>query len=236
MIRNDLNRFKMFESVLKVLETHQPVWQGNPAFVDLYNEYAGKMVELHTIVKVHQSLTKGIRDQRDVLLKDSVDKAHVLNGVLVAYAIKIKDFQLLKRNQVTVSAWRTGTAIVRIEKLRILKDDVEANLSALGEYGVTQAFLDEFELSIDAYVVVANSPVNKRQEGKELTFEEKVLIESQINFLKNNIDKLIEIFRKDHPKFVQHYFICREIHQTGGRPKIIKGEIPPDIDDGTQMK
>jgi hypothetical protein len=213
------NALSAYEAVDLCLsgEANQPIWSDLPPFVDLVTQFRTCKSQIYEIAISQNHITTGAaKDKAEArtLLEEAIIK--VINAV-VAYAISIGDSNL----EETIS--------YSIREIRIARDTVLVDIAGnvyniayplrdhLPTFYVTEADIVLVQTLADAYKQQIAVPRQERVLIKGFTSDLKQKFTEINDLLDNKIDKMILVFRPDHPNFVQNYFDSREIIDLGIR-------------------
>ena len=213
------NALSAFEAVDLCLsdKANEPIWTPLEPFVDLVTRFRTCKSQIYEIAISQNHITTGAaKDKAEArtLLEEAIIK--VINAV-VAYAISIGDTNL----EETIS--------YSVREIRITRDTVLIDIAGnvyniayplrehLPTFYVTEADIVLVQTLADAYKQQIAIPRHEKVVSKGFTSDLKQKFTEINDLLDNKIDKMILVFRPDHPNFVQNYFDSREIIDLGIR-------------------
>lgn len=232
-----INKLKMYKSVLTVCAHHQAIWQENPAFAAAVASFDSKVGIVTNLVNNQLQSSKGVTAAKRHSLNATVDKALVVSNVVGAYALGANKTELLMRNLYSKTEWIKGNAITRVEHLRRLHQDATELIDALTNFGLTQQALDDLMVHILAYEELVKQPriaIINHKHTTSLIRQEMATIDSIIN---GQLDRIIYVFKESHPAFFDKFQTARIIIDIKGKRSGFQepddgDPIDPQPDDG----
>ena len=200
-----LNKRSMFGSVHTVLEENQTIWTSVPAFAAAVGLFESKLAVLDTKLSEQSTATTGVTLEKQALLKQLFEDMALVHTALYLYGKDNGNVALRERNKMsksTLTRLSIGKAKVHANDL---KNDLLAHGSALDAYGITPAFVSDLISRIDELpeLIESTRMALLRRKGVTQAIED---VQSKITeILRDRMDRLIKIFRKDHPDFVLIY-------------------------------
>lgn len=214
MIENKLN---MYQSVLKVCNEHESVWNGIPGFVSALTDFNTSFEALGLAAQKQATKTVGVSSKKYAKLNELIDGLMVVHGTLKLHGKKIDDPMLIARNKFVASKLKIMSMQQMVVHVDVVIDDINTFGSALAEYGVDQNTLDAVLASITEARKVMNSPRNAIIERKLHTKMLDEYIHTLDEVLKFSLDNLVRVHKKNHPKFYNLYWNARMIVDSGGK-------------------
>jgi len=225
MTTHEENKLSMYLTVQQVTNFHSEVWKDSVAFANSFNEYE---TLLNTINKTRQiqlrSITGVTQMKWDAMFKAS-EKGFFIAQPVCAYAKSIGDHKTVDRVSFSISKLMNERDTVIFVKLRDVKEFAQNYLDQLGDYGITQADIDELDVLTEHYAVIVENPrqsiTNRARATKDLREqmnEAKVL-------LTDYMDRLVYRFKAGNPEFWQQYMNARKIINLGHRRRVEKPDV-----------
>jgi len=228
MKRGIKNKIAMYQTVQAILQQNQSSWGSTPAFATLVGEFSGKLQELEDLSFQHGSVRLGVTAAKNALRKQTTEQARVFFGALKAHALFVKDVELAERANITQSALNNLGNLAFKHKLDEIIQLVTVRLNELGEYGIDQTKLDEFQGLRDACEAAFLLPRQAMVDRKTLTESIRQRVKSIDLLLKRGIDGLMMAYKTAAPDFYFHYKASRSIVDSRGRGK--QGSDPRSVE------
>lgn len=122
-----------------------------------------------------------------------------------------------------------------IPTVKIIYNATQANLASLTNYGIDTIKLQEFADVISAYTTVLPTIKMSKSEKSSIVISLNNLFKETDELLKTRLDKLIALFNKTHPDFVNAYKSIRHVDAPTKTVTQIKGNVSASKD-GTVIK
>lgn len=225
----------MYRSVMQYLDSHTE-WNGLTAFEGTYQQIVDKYNILKGLSLNQAAVITGYgsdkREKREILAERTLEFV----GALKSLAAANHDAILKDQMKISYSA-----LIYKKESLFIIKVDsvIEAateHLAQLGDFGITQAKLDELvtlRAEMEAIITAPRRAVIDRRVFNEQI--KKIIHEIDILF-REQLDPLMIQFKATAFDFYTGYTAAREIVNLRGRSKDPETGFPeepaPPVDDG----
>lgn len=219
MTKNQENKLTMYEATHSTLQDNASVTATVPAFKPAIQEFGGKLGELKNMaLEVKTSFVGKNADKKttEAILIGSLIKttsamqslAHRTNNQTLAEKAKITESQLRHSRDTDLMIQATGIHTAALEVVDQLKD-----------FGITAANLDELNSQISAF----HQALGKREGGmaqRGAARNALINLFSRIDtILRQDLDKLVELVKTDHPQFYDAYQKSRIIKHLGIRSR-----------------
>ena len=158
----------------------------------------------------------GVAADKDAARKAMCKKALVIAGGIAAYAYHVENRELLTRVDTTLSVLMGGRGKDSRDKCADILAAGTENLSALGEFQVTQEDLDELKGLIDDYDELAPQPQLVKGQIKGTGQMIEAAFDRADGILTNGLDKLMLRFEESQPAFFRDYMNARMIVDRPG--------------------
>jgi hypothetical protein len=231
MERKLTNRVTMFKTVDGYLDQKNSVWNGMAPFAAAVQQLKQKLVAIDTAAQKQETPVSGAAGDK-AAARDELEAVLFLMcealGVL-AHTSNDHDLQAL----VDLSP----TAIDRLndEELGNRATNVLAKANAmkteLATMEVTQANIDELDEALQTYQAAKAKPRTAVVERMVQTETLPTLVREASNILRDQIDKLVNLFRRTNPEFVAGYKSARvvvdRVAGQAARPANSNAPTPP---------
>lgn len=226
----------MYDTVQSVILKHQATWNSNPAFADAYNAFAAKLDGLKDLSTEHINSTKGATALKLEVQEKAVNQALTLGNVLGALALKIGDTELLMRNIYTHSEWLKGSSLMKMNRFKNLLSDTMDHEQALLEYGIDNAFIQDFEANILQFEMLSKQTRTSIVSRKQMTEAIANYFSEIDELLDGQVGRIILVFGQTDPKFVRIFKNARIVVDHKGKRNNYKGRVvPKEPDDDDEL-
>ncbi len=205
----------MYQNVLAVVKDHQSSWNGIPAIVSVVSEFESLLTNLGSRLNGQSSITQGISDEKQIYIDQLIKDMSLLKKGLFLYAIQTNDLPLRARNKESLTKLKSMGA----ERLKVSSEalllDLEAHGTALPDFGITAAQIQDFQSQAALLEERKNSV---RQAIIERSIETKAIkdLEKQLNnLLIEQLDRFMSFFQATEPSFFVTYKAARRIIGNG---------------------
>ena len=209
----------MFGSVHTVLEENQPIWINVPAFATAVAQFENKLTILDTKLSEQSTATTGVTLEKQALIRELFDEMVLAHQALYLFGKDSENTALRERNKVSRSQLNRLTIGKAKVHANDLKNDLLAHGPALDAYGITPALISALIAKIDQLpdMIESTRMALLRRKGITKAINE---VQSKITeILRDRMDRLIKIFRKDHPDFVLIYQHARTVLPHSSRDR-----------------
>jgi hypothetical protein len=229
MNNDQTNRVTMYKTTIGVLDENNEIWTPMTPFADAVTRFKNKVSAIDTTAQKQETPTGATQDKADArdALEDVLFLACEALGVL-AHASNDQDLVAL------TNITRSGIDKLDVEALSnratLVLAQANARKTELATLQVTQANIDELSQALQDYNEAKAGP---RQATVARTVETEslsTLIREANDILRNEIDRMINLFRRTHPQFVSAYQAARVIIDraaTRGAEKTPPPATPP---------
>src|SRR3989338_9110367 len=139
------NKIVMYQTVQAILQQNQSSWGSTPAFATLVGEFSSKLQELEDFNLQHGTALRGVTAAKDALRKQTTEQARLVLRSLKTHAMFVKDVELAARAKITESHLNRLGHLAFKHKLDEIIQLATDHLNALGDYGIDQTKLNEFQ-------------------------------------------------------------------------------------------
>ena len=219
------------ESYEKMSNASASYLLANPAITGTIPNFSTYFVPVQTangqilILKVKQEADKSVDTANKKKLRSELIALGIdVSRRMVAYSTVTNNIGLLSLVEYSESDMKRSSDSNLVSICQVIRDNANANVTALGSYGVTAAMLTNLQTLItNFYTAIPKSRVQATGSGsttRQLTALFKTLAESW-----EKIDTLIEMVRTSHVNFYNEYQSVRRIIDTGAGALTLKGLV-----------
>jgi Carboxypeptidase regulatory-like domain len=235
MNKNQNAKFKMYRATEKHCDDNTEITKNMPAFVAAFNNFKAIITEINDTTQAKSVILRGIAIDKNESRQSLGSKVTEIAGLIFAFASATGNNTL--KQEVNVSE----TKLLQHNEERFVSrcQNVYAkgleNVALLADYGITNQTLENLKSLIDDYL--AKSPNTRNATGNRKTLNSNLtaLFKKADTVLKEQIDKLIIVFRAEHPDFVKTYEANRIIIDAASTTTQLKGKVTAKTD-GTPIK
>ncbi len=211
------NKLSMYISVQTVVKKHNTVWSGLPAYVTAFGEFEGVIQSIQDTRLVQEGDISGVPKDKAQAKEAAIQKAIEVASAVYAYAAKNNNNTLKGKVNYSVSELRKSRDTVLIDRLQVIHNEANNIVGSLGDYGIDAADLTALQGLIDAYENLVEEPRGAITNRSEATAALPGLFDQGDGLLNEQLDKLMEQFKQNNPKFYVRYFNTRLIIDLGVR-------------------
>jgi hypothetical protein len=211
MERKLTNRVTMFKTVDGYLDQKNSVWNGMAPFAAAVQQLKQKLVAIDTAAQKQETPVSGAAGDKAAARDGLEDVLFLMCEALGVLAHTSNDHEL--KALVDISP----TAIDRLndEELGNRATNVLAKANAmkteLATMQVTQANIDELDAALQTYLTAKAKPRTAVVERMVQTETLPALVRETSNILRDQIDKLVNLFKRTNPEFVAGYKSARVV-------------------------
>jgi hypothetical protein len=219
MKKKDLNKLRMYDQVVQILEEHGTVWQSNVPFSEVYATFSEKLEGLKAYIE-SQHVLKGVHSvhkntAQEALIKEAIRIEHLLQF----YASKTENPVLLHDVSHTYSFWKRARENDRLLQGEHLRNLLEEHLSAATAYGLSQSDLDVLANRIASYSISIGGPRNTIVHRVHITEGISEIMAELDALLKFQMDNFVKALSESESNFVRLYAHARDVIRYKGKGK-----------------
>lgn len=221
------NTVTMLKTVDSVLDDHNPVWSPMAQMQTAVTEYKSKLISIDRTAQL-QETPSGAGDEKEDA-RDALEALLFLAcEALAVLAHTANDHDLLALVAVRSSALERFDDEELSNRAATVLAEANARKTALAGFNVTQANLDELDQALERFNESKTSPRAATAARKVQTASLASLIREAIAILRNQIDRMMNLFSRTNPDFVAEYRAARMIIDRGVRHKEKESSgVPP---------
>jgi len=204
------NRVTMFKTVISYMDDNTSVWNAMAPLQAAVTQFKAKVGDIDTTAQKQETPTGATQDKataRDAL----EDVLFLMCEALGALAHTSGNNDLAARTDVTrTSLDRMGEEDLS-NRATAVSTAAEAHKTELATLQVTQANLDELSQAIENFNAAKAGPRNAAAVRAAQTGSLPNLIREASTILRNQIDRMVNLFGRSNPEFVSGYRSVRVI-------------------------
>lgn len=219
-------------SVILVCDNAINVWENQPGFVAGYDAFKIIFGNINTQAQKQETGPQGATASKEAGWNVMANTGNSIRSKVQNYASVAGNEELFVNVNFSFSKLRKTRANRAIERARIILEQATGVIANLGDYGVTQQNLDDFEDIIEIFEGLAGGPKRVISERKSATdILKRTLFKECEKVLNDQLDKAMENFKESAPQFYADYFNARRLDD----PAYYKTEIDfTVVEAGTQ--
>lgn len=221
MLKRQNAFLKMNSAVKATCDAHEASWSGFSSFTDPYVEFLNRFGQVNAAIALQAKLSKGTTEAKNALRAE-------LNQSIFQLGIKLYQYGKDTANsQMAEDAYLSKSKIEKLSEKAVVGHAIKIQglvptpipvVLSNFPYGITAAYMSDFQSIITNFSLVQGSPKHIRAEKKEGTQALAELIAQQRTLLES-MDSAAEVLQFLHPIFYSEYKSCREITDAGATPR-----------------
>lgn len=211
------NKLTMYRAVQKVLLKFKNVWQALAALLAASGDLDAYVIDIETMSKQAKQPTNSVTESKNNV-RDLLEKvAFRVTSALTAFASRSNNIELKGKvdfEESELTGLTQNQLLDETEKIHALATDNEASLA---DYGVDADDLAELKTLIDQFR--ASIPGARNLTGSRMAAGKSMreLFNGADGLLKDQMDRMVEKYRKSNPDFYEEYHISRMTIDYGTR-------------------
>lgn len=203
-----LNSYRATE---KHIEDNAVITSSTPAFQTAFNILKAKIAAIVNTAQQKSGALTGVAADKKAAKQNLCKLAATVAGAIYAYASANNNETLQQSMNLPVTALMRARDEAVAPLCQMIHDRAESDFDALKDYGIKPVHLTDLQTALADYFAKSINPRSAVSNRKTVNANLTVLFKEADEILKNQLDKLIELFREDHPDFVNTYFETRII-------------------------
>lgn len=212
------NTVTMLKTVDSVLDDHNSVWSTMAQMQTAVTEYKGKLSAIDGSAQ-RQQTPSGAGDDKEEAREALEDVLFLACEALAVLAHTGSDHDLLALVAVRRSVIDKFDDEELSNRAATVLTEANARKAALAGLNVTQANLDELTQALERFNTSKTNPRAATAARKVQTASLASLIREAIAILRNQIDRMMNLFGRTNPDFVAEYRAARVVIDRGVRHK-----------------
>ena len=216
MLKNQKNKYAMFNGVLAHLEKNSSKYTDNEEFINHRDSFKSKAESIESKEDERSKVTSG--KTKDKLFKREKVTLFALGvaGAICAYAKKSGFITVAESTKLTKSKLNGLRDNVLLIELKSIREKAELYSEAISKYGYPAEKLEEFANSILQYSIALRAKANSGAVRTGATKSLKILFK-EADIMLDSIDRLMENYRDTQKEFYDGYKASRVIKNLGIR-------------------
>lgn len=199
-------KLNMYRTIESHLADNESIIAVNPAFQTAFNKLKTNNTNIRTTAQSKSAKTTGIAADKSKSKQTLCKLTATLAGAVFAYAAANGDETLKQEMNLPVSKLARTRDEALVPRCQNIQDKAQTNIAALADYGIKKEQLTALQTAIGNYSAETVKPRTAVTNRKTATTNLAAIFKEN-----DQLDKLIEQFRPDHPDFVQTYEASRII-------------------------
>jgi hypothetical protein len=195
----------MFKSVVACLDQNNSVWSGMAPLATAVQQFKDKINAIDAAAQKQETPTTGAAVDKASARDDLEDVLFLTCEALGVLGHTSNDNELLALVDVNPSELHKLGDEELSHRANTVLQKANAKKTALAAFQVTQANLDELNQALQAFETTKVKPRSAITERNAQTSALPELIREASNILRNQIDRLVNLFRRSNSKFVADY-------------------------------
>lgn len=226
MNTDQTNRVTMYKTTISVLDENNSIWNGMAPLVTAVTNFKDKVSAIDSAAQ-RQEMPTGATQEKAGARDALEDVLFLMCEALGALAHASKDPDLLALTDIT----RSGIDKLDSEGLSnravLVLAQATGRKTELAALQVTEANIDELDQALQDYNAAKAGPRQATATRVAQTESLSNLIREANDILRNQIDRLVNLFRRTHPQFVSSYLAARVIVDRMATHAAAKPAPPP---------
>jgi hypothetical protein len=227
MNTDQMNRINMFKAVNAYLNQNTIVWETMAPMVAAITQLGNKINAIDVAAQKQDMPTSGaVLDKASA--RDALEDILFLNNeALAVLGHTTNDGALIALSDVSRSALDKMTDEQLTNRATNILTEVNNQAAGLAAMNVTNASITEFTNALNSFNAAKVQPRTAVADRKAQTESLPSLIRDTSNLLRNQIDRLVNLFRRPHPDFVAGYRGARVIVDRAATHETKPAVTPP---------
>ncbi|MCY1721641.1 hypothetical protein OU798_14900 [Prolixibacteraceae bacterium Z1-6] len=211
MNKTRTNQFRMFLATQETLDSNSALWNGIPVMLSSKNDFDELIQRIAAVNEKTMSNSKAVTADKALMLKNLIEKAVTVSGILQAYAAVTEDVQLAGKVQLTKTDIERARETDVEALIAPVIDEARKELVNLADYGVSEELIVELETTLDDYKALIGQPRTVRNQAFAAMTLMDELFDACNDVVKNKLDKLMIRFKFTNTEFYSEYERARTI-------------------------
>jgi hypothetical protein len=229
MDQTQTNRLTMFKTTSAYLDSHQAIWNGMAPLVTQFEAFRNNIVAIDSAAQ-QQGTPSGAADSKASARDALEDVLFLTCQALSVLGHASNDHDLLALTDLSPSSLDHLGAEELVNRATTVLAQANSRKTELAGLHVTQANLDELTQALQNFSTAKEQPRTETAVRMSQTKSLETLFRDGNGILRNQIDRMINLFRRSHPDFVAGYRGARLIVDraaTRGSTKTPSSTPPP---------
>ena len=227
MTAEQSNKYSMYSATANVMKSHIDRITGTTALAASYDRFDTMLEQITQKDKERMGKTTG-----KVAAKDEAEDALVMATIIVSSGVsafaRVKgNAQLREAVNIRESYLRHARPSEQLNIAKVVYDLAKANAQELVSYGITATMLDDLKARITAYENAVKEVVSGAAERTGARTAVSDLFVQADEVLKEELDRMMQVYRVSDPEFYNDYKAARVIKDLGVRHGKAGQPAPP---------
>jgi hypothetical protein len=210
MDNTQTNRVNMFKTVAAQLDSNNSIWNGMVPLAAAVTLFKVKIEAIDNSAQ-KQTTPSGASEDKESARDRLEDVLFLICEALGVLAHNSSDHDLSVLTDVTPSTLQRFDAEGLSNRAATIAAEATARKPALVTLQVTQANLDELDDALQRFNQTKVKPRSATSERTVQTQSLSTLVREASGILRDQIDRMVSLFRRSHPEFVAEYRSARVI-------------------------
>lgn len=218
MIKNQKNKYAMYDGVTAYLDNSASKYAGNEEFISHLESFKTLNEKIALREDERNKATTGKTINKKNNRETVTNEALAVAGALYAYAKKNGMTTFMESVKFNLSKFNDFRDNVLLIELNSIKEKAAEYSEAISKYGITAERLNEFIQSIESY----SNALNAKAAGGSLktgASKSMTTLFGEADSILDSIDRLMENYKMSDENFYQGYKASRVIKDLGVRHK-----------------
>jgi hypothetical protein len=205
----------MYTSVISTLNSNSDTVASLPALSNAFENFKSVVTEVETKNKEYLEATAGKTAAKDKEEDEVIEKTVTLASVVNAYANINNNEELKTLTKISYSYLKEMRDSDMLQKLKSFYETIQKYAADLADFGVTEDDITVLNTKIEEYI---DSLENKESSLSERAAARKALSDlfsKATSILRDQMDKIVEIFYERDKDFYNSYQSARVIKDLG---------------------
>jgi hypothetical protein len=217
----------MFKATNLILHENQSVWSVMAPFGDAVQQFTDKIGRIDLAAQKQDTATAGATLDRTSARDALEDVLFLASEALGVLAHRGGDNDLLDMTDLKPSDLQRMTDEELATQAATIVSHMTARTAELATLQVSQANLDELTQALENFQASKSAPRAAVANRMAQTESLPQLINDANDVLRNQLDRMVNLFRRSHPEFVAAYRAARVIVDRAATHEAPKPKVPP---------
>jgi hypothetical protein len=230
MNKNQNAKFKMYRATEKHCGDNTEITKNMPAFVTAFNNFKAIIADINETTQAKSVVLRGIAIDKNESRQNLGSKVNEIAGLIFAFASATGNNTLKQEVNVSEARLLQNNEERFVSRCQNVYAKGVENVALLADYGINNQTLNDLRAALDDYLAKSPNTRTAASNRKTLNANLTVLFKQADTVLKEQMDKLIVVFRAEHPDFVTTYETNRIIIDAGSKTTQLKGKVTSQSD------
>jgi uncharacterized membrane protein len=221
------NRITMFKTVSAYLNQNNSIWAGMAPMAAAVLQFNEKIAAIDLAAQKQEMPTSGATLDKAAAREALEDVLFLMSQALGALGHNTKDGNIIAVSVLTPSTLDSMNVEELSSRATNVLTEVNGRAGELGALNVTQANINELTDAINTFNAAKLQPRTAVADRMAQTGSLPSLIRDASGLLRNQVDRMVNLFRRSHPNFVAGYRGARVIVDRAATLKTKTATPPP---------